>query len=160
MKKLVIYYSHDGNTKFIAETIAREINADITELKTKKTMNASGLMKVGWGVRQLVSQSEPALLTMEKKPADYDLIIIGSPVWTYTFAPPIRTFLKNHSMLGKKIGLFCCHGGQTGKTLENMKKLLDGNMVIGECDFLEPLSYEKENNKKKAIVWAKKIVNE
>ncbi|NSB25549.1 hypothetical protein BJV43_002497 [Clostridium saccharoperbutylacetonicum] len=33
-------------------------------------------------------------------------------------------------------------------------------MIIGECEFLEPLSYEKENNKKKAIVWAKKIVNE
>ncbi|NSB25548.1 flavodoxin family protein [Clostridium saccharoperbutylacetonicum] len=106
MKKLVIYYSHDGNTKFIAETIAREINADITELKTKKTMNASGLMKVGWGVRQLVSQSEPILLTMEKNPADYDLIIIGSPVWTYTFAPPIRTFFKKHSMVGKKLGSF------------------------------------------------------
>jgi flavodoxin len=35
MKKLIIYYSHDGNTKFIAESIAKEINADITEIKTR-----------------------------------------------------------------------------------------------------------------------------
>jgi Multimeric flavodoxin WrbA len=115
-------------------------------------------MRVTWGVRQLVSQSEPELLKLGRNPADYDLIIIGSPVWTYTIAPPIRSFLRNHSMSGKKIGIFCCHGGEKGKTLENMKKLLEGNTIIGECDFLEPLSIDKEKNRNKAIVWAKKLV--
>ena len=29
MKKLVVYYSHDGNTKFVAETISKIIEANI-----------------------------------------------------------------------------------------------------------------------------------
>ena len=36
MKNLVIFYSLEGNTKLIASTIARAINADVLELKTKK----------------------------------------------------------------------------------------------------------------------------
>ena len=36
MKNLVVYYSLEGNTKLIAEFIAKEIGADIIELKPKK----------------------------------------------------------------------------------------------------------------------------
>ena len=36
MSTLVVYFSLDGNTKFIAETIAETINADMIELKTSK----------------------------------------------------------------------------------------------------------------------------
>lgn len=160
MKTLVVYYSHDGNTRFIAETIAGAINADMAALKPKRTLNASGMMMIAWGVRQLVSQSEPKLLPLEKNPADYDLIILGTPVWTYTLAPPVRTFLKQNAMSGKKIALFCCHGGQKGKTLENMKELLNGNIILGENDFMEPVSYEQEDSRKKAITWAKKMAME
>lgn len=160
MKTLVIYYSHDGNTRFISETIAGAINADIAELKPQKTIKASGMMMVAWGVRQLVSQSEPKLLKLNKNPADYDLIILGTPVWTYTFAPPVRTFLKQNMLSDKKIAIFCCHGGQKRKTLDNMREFLKGNFILGENDFLEPLNHEKENNRKKAITWAKHIAAE
>lgn len=102
MKTLVVYYSHDGNTKFISQTMADAIEADVAELKPQKTINASGVMMFAWGVRQLVSQSEPKLLALDKNPKDYDLIIIGTPVWTYTIAPPVRTFLKHHTLSGKK----------------------------------------------------------
>ena len=33
MKKLVVYYSFEGNTKLISTAIANEIGADILELK-------------------------------------------------------------------------------------------------------------------------------
>ena len=56
MKSLVIYYSFEGNTKFISEHIANTINAVIAELKPIKDINASGMMKIAWGMRQLVSE--------------------------------------------------------------------------------------------------------
>lgn len=52
MKNLVIFYSLEGNTKLIASTIARAINADVLELKTKRNIvikdlkNISGAEKV------------------------------------------------------------------------------------------------------------------
>ncbi|MBI6872212.1 flavodoxin family protein [Clostridium aciditolerans] len=33
MKKLVVFYSFEGNTRYIAQSIAKAINADLLELK-------------------------------------------------------------------------------------------------------------------------------
>lgn len=38
MKNLIIYFSLEGNTKFIAESIAEEIECDIMELIPSKSI--------------------------------------------------------------------------------------------------------------------------
>ena len=45
MKKLVIFYSFEGNTKYIAENIAEAVDADILELKPVKDIKSNGFMK-------------------------------------------------------------------------------------------------------------------
>lgn len=157
MKTLVVYYSHDGSTKLMAETIAKELGADIEVLKPKKTIDASGAKIVRWGLRQLIAHPKPKIEPLVHNPADYDRIIIGTPVWSYTYAPPIKTFLEDNPIQGKQIGLFCCHGGQKAKTFEHMKKALSGNLFIGEIDFLEPIKYETQLSQKKAVKWARNL---
>ena len=51
LRSIVIFYSYEGNTRFIANTISKEIYADILELKPKKDMNSKGFMKYVWGGR-------------------------------------------------------------------------------------------------------------
>lgn len=153
MKTLVVYYSHDGSTKLIANTIANTLNADIAEIKTEKNIDASGAKIIYWGLRQLITSPKPDIIPLDKNPNDYDLIVIGTPVWSYTYAPPIKTFFENYNINRKKIILFCCHGGQKAKTLENMKKALEGNEIIGENDFKEPIKYDTEKNIQKTIDW-------
>ena len=157
MKSLVVYYSFSGNTRLIAEAVAGEINADIEELKPKKPLNASGAGYIMWGLRQLVSQSKPPLLPLEHRVEDYDLIIIGTPVWSYTVAPPIRTFLEEQQINNKQIALFCCHGGNYGKTIENMKNSLTGNKIIGTTDFYDLIKHNPNTNREKAAAWIRKI---
>lgn len=82
MKTLVIYYSYSGNTKFAAQIVASELHADLEELRPQKTLHASGAGYVMWGLRQLVSQSAPPLEPLQHDPADYDRIVIGTPVWS------------------------------------------------------------------------------
>lgn len=38
-KTLIVYYSLEGSTKLLAQTIAKELNADCMECKVKKDIN-------------------------------------------------------------------------------------------------------------------------
>lgn len=160
MKTLVVYYSFSGNTRLIAETIAEAVNADIEALKPEKPLNAGGAGYVMWGLRQLVSRSRTQLLPLAHRAEDYDLIIIGTPVWSYTITPPVRTFLEEQNISGRKIALFCCHAGNYGKTFEHMTAALSGNEIIGTSDFYNPLKHNSGSNRKKAIEWIRNITGE
>jgi len=119
---LVVYYSYEGGTRLIAQTIAAALHSDIMECRPTKDIKSKGLMKYVWGGRQVVFKTHPQLEPFEKNPAEYDTIIIGTPVWAFTYTPAIRSFLSQANLQQKKIGLFCCHEGTKGKTLENLKK--------------------------------------
>jgi flavodoxin len=158
MKKLVVYYSFDGNTRFIAERIAAATGADLLELKPKKDLQTRGFMKYLWGGRQVVHKETPELETFEYDPAAYDLLFVGTPVWAFTYAPAMRSFLLNHRPSARKVALFCCSGGGPGKTLATLKAALAGNEVLGEMGFVEPLQKNKEEQAAQAEVWAREIV--
>jgi len=158
MKSLVVYYSFEGNTKFVAETIAQKIGADLLALKPKKEIQTHGFMKYFWGGKPATMQETPELLPLEKNPSEYDLIFIGTPVWAFTFTPPLRSFFTSQKLKGKKIALFCCHGGRMAKTLEKMKEHVIGNDIIGEIDFREPLKNNATQAAEKAQQWAKEMI--
>jgi flavodoxin len=156
MKKLVVYYSFDGNTRFIAQAIAEEIGAEVLELKTLDQTRPEGFKKYFWGGRQVMMKEKPELLPFDKKIEDYDLIIIGTPVWAFSFTPALATFFSKVNIRLKKIALFCCSGGGPGKTIEKMKAQLAGNFFIGENHFKEPLRF-KEKSALEAKAWAKEL---
>ena len=153
-----MFYSFEGNTRFIVNAIAESINADILELKPKKELTTKGFMKYVWGGRQVLFKKRPDLMPFDKNPEDYDIVFIGTPVWAYTYAPTLRAFFSKIHLKNKKIALFCCHGGGMKKTLENMEELLSENNIVGKIDFLRPLDNDKEANRKKAINWAIKLI--
>ena len=160
MKKLIIYYSFEGNTKLIAENIAKTINADVLEIKPEKEIKTKGFMKFFWGGKQAMMNEKPALLPLNKNPENYDIIFIGTPVWAWGPAPPLKTFFDKHNFENKRIALFCCHGGGKGKIFEKMKQLSgEQNEFIGQIDFIEPLKRKTEKKVKKAVEWAEAIIS-
>ena len=159
-KILIIYYSLTGNTKFIAENIQQAIHADIQPIKPVKDLNPEGGMKYLWGGMKATMKSKPKLEKIEIDPNIYDLVFIGTPVWAWTFSPPIRSFLSNYDLSGKNIALWCCSGGGPGKTLEKLENSLKNSKIVGKIDFVEPLKNNPEEAKQQAINWAKNIVNQ
>ena len=157
MKKLVIFYSLEGSTQFIAESIADEIGADILELKPKKDLKAKGFMKYFWGGQQVVMQKIPELEPFDKNPQDYDVLFVGTPVWSFSYTPTLRSFFSQISLSNKKVAVFCCHKGLKAKTLDKMKSALKGNEIIGEADFVDPID-SREANVTKARCWAKNTI--
>ena len=158
MKKLVVFYSLEGNTKLIAGSIAEEVNADIVELKPKKDISSKGFMKYVWGGKAVTMKTKPELLPLDKNPRDYDLLFIGTPVWAWSYAPALKTFFSEYELSRKKIALFCCHGGGKGKIFDKMKDALNITDILGVIDFKDPLKNNSDVNVQKAKDWAKKIV--
>ena len=154
MKTLVIYYSLSGNTRFIAEQIAAATNADLLELKPRKEINARGFSKFFQGGKQVMTKAQPQLVELDKDPGNYDLIFIGTPVWAGTYAPAIRTFLSCFDLAKKKIALFCCFGGSKGSSLRNLGEALEGNDIVGEIGFKDPLKHGREGKGQKVREWA------
>ncbi|QEZ67642.1 hypothetical protein D4A35_01370 [Paraclostridium bifermentans] len=106
MKNLVVYYSLEGNTKLIAEFIAKEIDADIIELKPKKEFPSSGFRKYVWGGKSVIFKQKPKLMNKEINISKYDNIFLGTPVWAGTYAAPFNTFLDISNINNKNIALF------------------------------------------------------
>jgi len=144
MKKLVLFYSFEGNTKYIAENIADAVEADVLELKPVKDIKSNGFMKYLWGGKQVVTGSKPELQEISANFEEYDFIYFGTPVWAFNFAPAFNTFFSNYKIEGKKVALFCCDGGTIGKTFINMREQLKDNTIVGEIEFKEPIKGDKE----------------
>jgi len=138
MKILVTYYSLDGNTHYLAEGIAECLDADLLRLMPVKDIR-NNKTKYLFGGRQAVTKKKPDLLPFDKNPEEYDMIIIGTPVWASTMTPAVRSFLSNSKFAGKKIGLFCCCRSNQGKAITHMNELLDENDILGTIDSREPI---------------------
>jgi flavodoxin len=156
---LVVYYSYEGNTRFIAESIKKAINADLLELIPTKDMSSKGFMKYMWGGKDVILKKKPTLKAFDTKPEDYEVLFIGTPVWVQTYAPPLRTFFSDVSLRNKKVALFCCHEGGMGKTFEKMEHELSDNTIIGHMDFNHPLEKQSDEQAQNAMDWAKKITD-
>ena len=156
-KTLVVYYSLEGNTKFLAENIAEELNADILFLEPVKSINPKGFMKFFWGGMQVTMKKKPELVSSDINLQEYDRFFIGSPVWNGTFAPPLRTWFSEISLQSKKVALFCCFAGREKNTFKQMREELSGSTVLGEYGRKDPLSGEEQAEAAGVRKWAKEM---
>ena len=101
-------------------------------------------------------RSRPRLLPMSLDSSDYGLVFVGTPVWAFTFAPPLRTFFSRVLLSGAKAALFCTHKGGPGKTLANMRAALASCEVVGATDFCRPLASPECGSR--AHDWAREII--
>ena len=157
-KILIVYYSLTGNTKFIAETIQTELNADILPLKPIRELKAESGMRYFWGGFQTYMKRKPKLENYTVKPEDYDLIVLGSPVWAWRYSPPIHSFIANHDLSGKKVALWMCHAGDGIKAMGRFKELLDNAKIITATGFQDPMQKGKEEAREQAIQFTKEIM--
>jgi len=111
LRKLVLFYSHTGGTRYIAQAIANAAGADLVEIKTLKPLSTFKPWLILSGGFQAVSGRKPKIQPLPKKPETYDLIFIGTPIWASRFAPALRTWLAEAGLKGKRLALFASSGG-------------------------------------------------
>ena len=157
MKTAVIFYSYEGNSALVANAVKDALNADIFEIKIKNDRKRTGFAKYIWGGFQVITRKKPELEPLSVDYNAYDLIVLGTPVWASSPTPAMSSFLSGNEVKGKKIALFCCHGGGKGGVFDKLKAQLPGNTIVGEIDFKNAAKEESAALKAKIGEWAKKM---
>ncbi|MEN7982665.1 MAG: flavodoxin family protein [Nanoarchaeota archaeon] len=119
MKILVVYYSRTGNTKLVAEQIAKLLNADLDEIIDEKDRKRK---VIGWVISGYDAlKKELTKINHKENPKNYNLVIIGTPNWAGTMTPAIRTYLTKNKL--KNVAFFCTFGGNEGHVFQDMESL-------------------------------------
>lgn len=133
-KKLIIYYSYTNNTKKIAKQIQKDTGADICEIETVIPYSGDYNAVVDQGKQEIDCGYKPEIKQISVNLADYDTIILGTPVWWYTYAPAVATFLSKYDLSGKKVIPFVTNGGWLGHTIKDIEKACKNSKVINSID--------------------------
>lgn len=121
-KVLVVYYSRSGRTRKVAKAFADKYNAVSEEIVEK--VNRKGIL--GWikSGRDSVKGKATEIGICKNNPSDYDLVIIGSPVWASRVTPAVRSYIELYKSNFKNVAFFCTEGGNGAeKVMENMADL-------------------------------------
>ena len=140
MKIALVYYSLEGNTAFAAEMIGQKLGVDIIRLKPVKEYPTEKIAKYFWAGKSASFQESPKLMPYAFDINMYDVIILGTPIWAGTFAPPLRTFIRAQVWEGRKVALFaCCSGGGTEKSFQQLHHETRGSIKLPALRLIDPL---------------------
>ena len=110
MKILVVYYSRTGRTKKAARKIAELLlksghEASLEEIVDKK--KRSGI--IGWikSGRDATLKQKTVIEPFKANLSSFDLVIVGTPVWAFTVATPVRTACMERAKEMKEVAFYC-----------------------------------------------------
>ena len=132
MRKAIVYYSYGNNTKKIVDEITKSLKADVYRIEPKIPFTEDYDLLVK---QEEEKQGQNEIIEIENLKLnlkDYEMIILGTPVWWYTMASPVRSFLNKYDLSDKVIVPFATNGGWIGTTFEDIKKYAKGATVKNE----------------------------
>ena len=110
-KSLIVYYSWSGNTREIAQAIAKELKVDIYEIRPVTPYPSNYSKTVDLAKEELEKGARPAIVNDAPDLSQYSTILLGSPNWWSHVSMPVFTFMDQHDLSGKVIMPFITHGG-------------------------------------------------
>lgn len=122
IKILVLYYSRTGFTRTIAWQIAHACSADLESIE-----DVAGRRHASAYVRSAIEAAlhlETPIRRARHVPSDYDLVVIGTPIWFWNMASPVRSYIKKHRRQFRRVAFFCTSGGSgQAKVLSDLASL-------------------------------------
>jgi flavodoxin len=109
----VVYYSKTGNTKTIADYIAKALECDSI---------AINLMKHGRKTKLEIDQEKQLFKNAVEKCNQADLLFIGTPTEFRKPHPKIIDLINNLTV--KKVAIFCTYYGMLGATFYDLEAIL------------------------------------
>lgn len=158
MRDLIVFYSFEGSTAFVAEELQKLLKekgeeADIYEIKVQKEPPHSGFLKFATGGFYALTQKDPGIDPVNIDVNSYDRLYIGTPIWASNPPGAIKAFIKQAEPVGKDCVLIACSGGgNSGKTFEKLSGYLQGNKVLQTLDIASAKAHPEETKAKLATL--------
>lgn len=145
MKSIIIYYSNNGKTKIVAETIAEKLNTDIIGIEDKKERH--GLRNKFKSSVDVLKEKKTEISPNKIDLTEYDTVYFGTPVWYGKPTPAIMSIIDNCDLKDKDVVLFATMKGASAiATLKKMEKKVEarGGQVIEKFS----IKTKRKSNKK------------
>lgn len=115
LKAVVVYFTVSGHTQGAAKSVAAALGADLERIVAAKPLPISmfALLAVGGfaSMMKRVWSAKPAARNI----GDYDLVIIGTPIWAWSLNPVVRGWLRANPIPAEiPYAAFATAGGPTG----------------------------------------------
>lgn len=132
----VVYFSRSGNTALAARQIARHLDARLFALEAPAySLGLSGLLHALKDAYRLKERAEalPQINPSNIDLASFDTVWLGSPVWLYSPAPPLWSFVEHNRFDDQHIVLFNTYNSNFGD--EHIERLKAKLMARGARSF-------------------------
>ncbi|MFO8110252.1 MAG: NAD(P)H-dependent oxidoreductase [Thermoplasmata archaeon] len=127
MKVLISFYSRTGVTRRAAKDIREmllrsDVDCKIEDILDKKNRDGKiGYMAAG---KDALMGKETDIGKIKNDPADFDLVVLGTPVWAGNMTPALRTYIKRYKGDLSAAAFLCTHGGGgESKTFKEVEKV-------------------------------------
>lgn len=155
MNTLIAYFSYTGHTKGIAGQLQELTGGTLFEIKPAVPYSDDYDTTERQGRKETRDGYRPALAEMPDGMDTYDTILLGTPNWFNTVAPPVASFLADSDMSGKRIALFCTNGGGgLGHTVADIQA------ICKDVEILDSINIYEDGGsgvREKLSDWLKKI---
>jgi flavodoxin len=109
---LVVYYSRTGNTRQLAEQIARALDADLEAIADPT--RRGGVLGFLRSAYEAIRDRRPEIGPPVHDPAAYSMVVIGTPIWSRSASTPVLSYLERHREVLRAVAFFCSCGNTGG----------------------------------------------
>ena len=128
---LIVFLSRTQNTKALAQLIHDQVGGRLVELELENPYPDNYQAIVKQVARENETGFLPTLKTKIENIERYNIVFVGFPTWGMRLPPPVKSFLNQYDLSGKKVIPFNTNGGYgIGNSFETVKKLCSSSTVL------------------------------
>jgi flavodoxin len=155
LKILVAYYSYSGSTRKIAQRLREKTYGVLYPLDTAIPYSSHTIIKDA--KRELEQGNLPALKYPIPSMSSYDLILVGGPVWWYTVATPLMSFLRSADFADRKVAAFCTHKGGVGSYFQDFQRQAKNAEILDGLELYIPRRLDNRSTDDALNAWLGKF---
>lgn len=157
MKLLILYYSHTGNNRLLAERLGREFGARVVGVVEKRKRHGLTILL------DMLFKRRPPIRDLGVSPRDYEHVLLMAPLWNMGIAHPMKSaILQMKDALARFSFVSFCGYERPGQAAHVAKELeqLTGKAPVQVWELHVSDLFPPEQKNKVTVVSAHKVTEQ